>query len=337
MLSREDGRRTRKFQFITVSKTGPSDLILLHFETILVFLIVKEPRIARKPGPWTPNLSALLGSHRSHARMRSAGKVFDAMSIPHAMARPLEGRVALVTGSTGDGMGRSTALTLAREGADVVLNCGTNRHTRRVRNRRLLEAVESFGVRALLIEAKTQDGPEVRAMFAQAKRTLGPVDILVNNAGGRWDPQEDLTKVLDRFWQTVLRAEIDGIFHTIKAALPDMRRHRWGRIVNLGMERSEEFGEPPYDYTVGKIARHGLTRILSEVEIPNGVTINAVAPGYVPSFTFEQAIDAVHHAKTWTRRTHGTPQDVAELVAWLCSEEARFVKGAIIPIHGAPW
>jgi len=252
------------------------------------------------------------------------------------MTAPLRGRVALVTGSTGNGMGRSTALTLAREGADIVLNTGTNRRTREAGNQRLLKAVESLGVRAILVEASTQDGRAVRDMFAEAKRELGPVDILVNNAGGRWDPRPDLTKVADDFWQAVLRAEIDGMFHTIKAALPDMRRRRWGRIVNLGMERSEEFMEPPYDYTVGKIARHGLTRILSEVEMPHGVTINAVAPGYIPTFTFQQALDALRRGPTWTNRKHGTPQDIAELVAWLCTEEARFVKGAVIPIHGAP-
>lgn len=233
-------------------------------------------------------------------------------------------------------MGRSTALTLAREGADIVLNTGTNRRTKDAANRRLVEAVESFGVRAILIEARTSQGSAVRAMFSKAKRAFGPVDILVNNAGGRWDPRQDLVKVKDDFWQDVLRAEIDGMFHTIKAALPDMRRRRWGRIVNLGMERSEEFMEPPYDYTVGKIARHGLTRILSEVEMPHGVTINAVAPGYIPTFSFAQALDAVRQGKTWRGRTHGTPQDVAELVAWLCTEEARFVKGAVIPVHGAP-
>ena len=252
------------------------------------------------------------------------------------MGRSLEGRVALVTGSTGQGIGRSIALTHAREGADVVLNTGTNRRTTRAANRRILDALGSLGARAILVEARTYDRREVERMFARARTELGPVDILVNNAGGRWDPRKDLAKVDDRFWRGVLRAEIDGMFCTIRAALPDMRRRRWGRIVNLGMERSEEFVEPPYDYAVGKIARHGLTRILSEVEMPHGVTINAVAPGYIPHFSLDQALDALHHGRTWTQRAHGTPQDVAELVAWLCTEEARFVKGAVIPVHGAP-
>ncbi len=252
------------------------------------------------------------------------------------MARPLEGHVALVTGSTGRGMGRSTALTLARDGADVVLNYGTNRTTKEAENRRLVRAVEELGVRALLVPADTGDGDAVRALFAKVKEELGPVDILVNNHGGLYELTRDFTKVDESFYVNVLRAEIESVFHTTKAALPDMRRKKWGRIVNLGMERSEEFTGPPYDYTVGKIARHGLTRILSEVEIPNGITINVVAPGYIPYFTFEQAMDAVRHGKPWKNRKYGTPQDIAEVVAWLCTEDAGFVNGAIIPIHGAP-
>src|SRR5207244_2297632 len=85
---------------------------------------------------------------------------------------------------------------------------------------------------------------DVRKMFLRAGQELGPVDILVNNAGGSWDPRQDITKVDDAAWQGVLRAEIDGMFHTIRAALPHMRRRRWGRVVNIGMERSEEFTEP---------------------------------------------------------------------------------------------
>jgi len=252
------------------------------------------------------------------------------------MSGSLKGRVALVTGSTGEGMGRSIALTLAREGADVVLNHGTNRRTSAANNRRLVKAVEALGSRAIVVRADTAKGDDVRKMFLRAGQELGPVDILVNNAGGSWDPRQDITKVDDAAWQGVLRAEIDGMFHTIRAALPHMRRRRWGRVVNIGMERSEEFTEPPFDYTVGKIARHGLTRILSEVEIGRGITINAVAPGYIPYFTFRQALEAVHHRGPWPSRRNGTPQDVAEVVTFLCSDEARNLTGAVIPIHGAP-
>src|SRR2546428_4071958 len=211
------------------------------------------------------------------------------------MSGSLKGRVALVTGSTGEGMGRSIALTLARDGADVVLNHGTNRRTSATNNRRLVKAIEGLGSRASVVRAEPGKGDEGRNMQPRAERELGPVDILVNNAGGSWDPRQDITKVDDAAWQGVLRAEIDGMFHTIRAALPAMRRRRWGRVVNIGMERSEEFTEPPFDYTVGKIARHGLTRILSEVEIGPGITINAPPPGHMPYVTFRPALEAVHH------------------------------------------
>lgn len=254
------------------------------------------------------------------------------------MARSLEGRVALVTGSTGAGMGRSTALTLAREGADVVLNYGTNRTPRRTTLRRLVGALEAFGVRTIAVRADTTRVADVDRLFARAKSELGPVDILVNNAGGAWAPEhKDLARIPPAFWQRVLRVEIDGMFRTIQAALPDMRRRRWGRIINVGMERSEEFMEPPYDYALGKIARHGLTRILSAIEIARGITINAIAPGYIPAFTFREALAAVRHERPWKTRRHGTPQDVAELIAYLCQEESRYVNGAIIPVHGAPF
>ncbi len=244
--------------------------------------------------------------------------------------------MALVTGSTGEGMGRSIALTLAREGADVALNYGTNQKGNPKARARLVKAIESFDARAIVIRADTRNGAAVRRMFLRTRDRLGPVDILVNNAGGLYRLERDLRRVDDAFWQRVLRAEIDGMFHTTKTALADMRKRKWGRIVNVGMERSEEFLGPPYDYTVGKVARHALSRILSEVEISRGITINAVAPGYIPYFTFRQALDAVRGKGSWPKRRYGTPQDVAEIVAFLCSEAARYVKGAIIPVHGAP-
>src|SRR2546428_12113805 len=154
------------------------------------------------------------------------------------MSGSLRGRVALVTGSTGEGMGRSIALTLAREGADVVLNHGTNRRTSATNNRRLVKAIEGLGSRAIVVRADTAKGDEVRNMYTRAEREIGPVDILVNNAGGSRDPRQDITKVDDAAWQGVLRAEIDGMFHSIRAWSPAIVRGRWGRVGNIGLGRS---------------------------------------------------------------------------------------------------
>src|SRR2546425_1864490 len=202
------------------------------------------------------------GSRRDNSSRRSASIQLLTRCGSRGMSGSLKGRVALVTGSTGEGMGRSIALTLAREGADVVLNHGTNRRTSAANNRRLVKAVEALGARAIVVRANTAKADDVRKMFIRAEQNLGPVDILVNNAGGSWDPRQDITKVDDAAWQGILPPETDGTVHTIRAALPHMRRRRWGRVVNIGMERSEEVTEPPFDYTVGKIARPGLPRIL---------------------------------------------------------------------------
>src|SRR2546422_1865686 len=103
-------------------------------------------------------------------------------AVPGGRSQRLEGRVALVTGSTGEGMGRSIALTLAREGANVVLNHGTNRRTSPANNRRLVEAIERLGARAIVVRADTAKGDDIRRMFHRAELEFGPVDILVNNA-----------------------------------------------------------------------------------------------------------------------------------------------------------
>src|SRR5207247_10472828 len=167
------------------------------------------------------------------------------------------------------------ALTFAREGAEVVRNHGTNRRTSAANNRRLVKAIQALGSRAIVVRADTATGDDVRKMFLRAEQELGPVDILVNNAGGSWDPRQDITKVDDAAWQGVLRAEIDGMFHTIRAELIHIRGKRWGGVVNFGMERAEECTEPTYDSSVGKNPRHGYTYILSEVEFCRSITINA--------------------------------------------------------------
>src|SRR5437879_10759274 len=135
------------------------------------------------------------------------------------MPRSLEGHVAVVTGSTGEGMGRSQALTLAREGAAEVLNHGTNRTTGATNNRRLADVIRDFGARSIVVRANTTKAPEVRRMFARAKAELGSVDILVNNAGGMWNPREELAKVTDAYWQGVRRAEIDDIHQQFRATV----------------------------------------------------------------------------------------------------------------------
>ena len=244
----------------------------------------------------------------------------------------LEGRVALVTGAGGEGMGRSIALTLARDGADIVLNY----HRKDQRVAETAAAIAAMGRRAFPFAADVADAVQVDAMVAAVAHELGPVDILVNSAGGPWKPQ-DITEIDPAHFRRVLALEVEATFLLIRATLPGMRARRWGRIVSIGGHGADNWRhgppEAPLDYPLGKAARHWLTRTLAPREIASGVTINAVAPGPTPRVTFDEALAAVRGERG--PRGGNTPQDVADVVAFLCSDGAARVAGAVIPIPGA--
>lgn len=242
----------------------------------------------------------------------------------------LEGRVALVTGAGGRGMGRSIALTLARDGADIVVNY-----------RRTLEraeataaAIRGLGREALVAQADVSDPADVDAMVASAIETYGHLDIVVSSAGGPWKPQ-DITEIAPAHLRLVLAAEIEATYYLLRATLPGMRERRWGRFVSIGGHMAEDwrFGPPdaPLDYPLGKAARHWITRAIAPRESPHGITINAVAPGPTRRFGPDEAVAALDADRA---EDGNTPQDVAELVAFLCSDAAERVTGAVIPVPG---
>jgi len=247
----------------------------------------------------------------------------------------LEGRTALITGSCGEGMGRSTALRLAREGADIVLNYGTHRCGQEVQTRadRIAEVVRRLGGRAIVQQADTTDEQQVKAMVEAACKEFGQVDILVNNAGGDWDVR-DYTEISLDHWKAVLSAEIDGAFLTMKHIVPGMRERRWGRIINIGLDRvlclRDMKGVAP-DYCLGKAARAWMTTAFGVEELSKGITVNCIEPGPTAHMRFEDAVKAAGgDCSVWRQRERATCHDVAEIIAFLCSEAARFISGSTI-------
>jgi NAD(P)-dependent dehydrogenase (short-subunit alcohol dehydrogenase family) len=247
----------------------------------------------------------------------------------------LSGRVALVTGSTGDGMGRSIALSLAHDGADVVLNYGTNRRGNQAESaaRQVAEAVRAVGVRAIAVMADTRDEVQVSEMLERTMVELGAIDILVNNAGGAWEPK-DYTTIPADYWRHVLEAEVDGAFLLMKHVVPGMRQRHWGRIVNIGLQNAlnlSGLGSMPLDYALGKAARSWMTAVLSPEEFPHGVTVNGIEPGPTEHLSLEQAARfAGGDSAEWAGRSQANAQDVAEAVRFFCSEAGRFVSGSRI-------
>ena len=247
----------------------------------------------------------------------------------------LKGRTALVTGSTGSGIGRSTAFRLASEGANIILNYGTYHRSNNVLKdaeegvNRVVRVVEELGGKALVLPADTRDPDQVKAMVDAGIEKFGAIDILVNNAGADWLMQ-DITEIKPDHWRSVLQAEIDGAFYCIKYVLPRMRERRWGRIINISMEGALNWTRYlAEDYALGKAARTWMVRAWARHEIKHGITINAIEPGPIAHTSLQEAVDAVKNGGAWRKRKKPVPHDVAELIAFLCSEKARFISGSV--------
>lgn len=263
----------------------------------------------------------------------------------------LQGRTALITGSCGYGTGCSTALRLAREGANVVLNYGTVRRGPEVRGHaeKVATAVEELGGRAIIKEADTRDEEQVKGMVKAAEKEFGPVDVLVNNAGGEWH-QCDWSEVGVGQWRSTLAAEIDGAMLTMKHVLPGMRDRKWGRIINMGMQgTSQPRGAPAPAYCLGKAGRAWMTEVIAESHWGKGVTVNCIELGDTAYLSLEDAVALARGddpetevtalapitlEKRWTSAWCDHPRptcfDIAEIVAFLCSKAGRFVTGSLI-------
>ncbi|MCB9491065.1 MAG: SDR family NAD(P)-dependent oxidoreductase [Dehalococcoidia bacterium] len=248
-----------------------------------------------------------------------------------ADALPLAGRVALVTGGAGKGVGRATALALAREGADVALNT----HRSLDRAEAVAEQIRSLGRRALVVPGDASDPAVVDELVGRARAELGAPGIVVASAGGRWVPRP-IEEIPPDEWREAMAEEIDGVFLLVRATLPAMREAGWGRIVTVGGYDAEQWTVPPevgpIDYALGKAARHWLVRTLARHEARHGVTLNAVAPGPITRLAMEDVFDAVlgRHALEGYRRP--TQVDVAEAIVRLCLDGT--VTGSVVALPG---
>ena len=254
-------------------------------------------------------------------------------------------------------MGRSIALTLAREGADLILTYRRGGEEAeqvaaavRSQGQRALSllggrAFSSAGVhrapsvRALTLRADATVEADVAALWREGEAAFGAIDIVVVGAGGPWTPQPFTAISLDH-WREVQAAEQDAAFLCLRAALPGMRQRHWGRIVLIGGHAAEQWTmtppEAPMDYPLGKAARHWLARHLGETELEHGITVNAIAPAWIPHIDFEEAVAQARGADPeWRERRRPAPQDIAEMTAFLCSEAARFVSGNVISVMPA--
>lgn len=244
----------------------------------------------------------------------------------------LRGKVALVTGAS-SGIGRAVALTLARNGAAVVVNYQRNARGAA----EVVAEIQAMRRNAVAVRADVSQRVDVLRMVGETLDNFGSVDVLVNNAGSivKLAPIEDCT---DEVWDTVLAVNLKSVFLCTQAVIPYLKEQRRGRIINISSLAAQNGGRGgSLPYAAAKAAVNTLTKGLASELGEYQVTVNAIAPGIIltpfhDQFSRPDRLQDVINA-TPLRRA-GAPEEVAELVAYLASDEAGFITGEIFGIDG---
>ena len=241
----------------------------------------------------------------------------------------LDGRIAVVTGGS-RGIGRATALRLGAMGALVVVNYVSRPDAAR----EVVEAIEATGGRAEALAFDVADTGGAEAAFKKIIDDHGRIDILINNAGITRDGL--LVKMKESQWDEVLDTNLKGTFTSIKAVSRAMMKQRWGRIVNISSVVAFAGNAGQANYAAAKAGMVGRTRSVARELAPRKITVNGVAPGYIVTdmtSDLSEEINEKIRAEIPLGRL-GEADDVAGAVAYLVSEEARYVTGQFIHVNG---
>jgi 3-hydroxybutyrate dehydrogenase len=269
----------------------------------------------------------------------SVAKKPDAQPLAPGM---LKGRAAVVTGST-SGIGLGIARALAAHGADVLLNgFGESAAIDGIRT----SMIETYGVRVSYSAADMSKPTEIDDMIARATRDLGGVDILVNNAGIQYTAR--VAKFPVERWDAVIAINLSAAFLAIRATLPAMESRGWGRIINIASAHGLVASPEKAAYVAAKHGLVGLTKVVALETATEGVTCNAICPGWVLTPLVQKQIDDMAAREGLSpdgararllgekqpSMQFATPEQIGELAAFLCSEAASQIRGAAIPVDG---
>jgi 3-oxoacyl-[acyl-carrier protein] reductase len=269
-----------------------------------------------------------------------------------ALEIDLSGHVALVTGGS-RGLGRADALTLARAGADVVVadiqvESDSGEEAERygplaqaaraqglVFSEATARAIQGMGRRAAAIKCDVSDRGQVDATVGRVVEEFGSLDILVNNAG-TLDHVGQLGDQVPELWERDLRVNLTGAFNCAQAAWPHMRERGWGRIVNMASVAGTLGGFGQASYSTTKAGLIGLTRTLALEGARHGITCNAIVPGIIGTEAFKFGNPDMNErmVRRVAMRRPGDPQEIANTIAFLCSDLASYITGVALNVSG---
>ena len=254
----------------------------------------------------------------------------------------LKGKTALVTGST-SGIGLAIARALAQDGANLVIN-GFGNAADIEKERAGLE--REFGIKAIYSPADMTRPAEIAEMIATAEKTFGSLDVLVNNAGIQYVANIEGFPI-DK-WDAIIAINLSSSFHTIRAAIAGMKKRKWGRIINIASAHGLVASEQKVAYVAAKHGLVGLTKVVAIEAANDGITCNAICPGWVLTPLVEKQIEA--RAKASGRsidqekvallsekqpmHQFTTPQNIGALAVFLASDAAVSITGSAYSIDG---
>jgi 3-oxoacyl-[acyl-carrier protein] reductase len=247
-------------------------------------------------------------------------------------AMNLEGKSAIVTGGS-IGIGASIVMKLAECGANVALNYRKHREEAEA----ILDKIVQMGRKGLLVQADISNFEDAAKMVKTVTDAFGKVDILVNNAGVNWDGV--IWKMTEEQWDLVLDINLKGYFNYIRAVAPLFREQQSGKIVNITSINGlrGKFGQS--NYSASKAGVIGLTKTVARELGKYGINVNAIAPGLIETDMMKNADESVRSAalEEIVLKRIGQPEDVANVVAFLCTDMARHITGEVIKVDGGQY
>ncbi len=241
----------------------------------------------------------------------------------------LKGKVALVTGGS-RGIGKAIALTLGQLGANIVINYSRNMDAAQ----KVAREIEKTGVKAAVFQGDVADPDQAKELVNRAVEKFGTVHILVNNAGITRDTL--IMRMKDSDWQEVIDTNLSGVFNCTRAVTRIMMKQKWGRIINMSSVVGITGNAGQVNYCASKAGVIGLTKAAARELGSRGITVNAVAPGFIetdmtdvlPAEIRESMLGSIPVGRA------GKPEDVAAAVAFLCSDAAAYITGQTINVDG---